>query len=176
MDIKQFALHMLPYWILGISVIIACFFSEHKDLLAFKPKSFFKFVKMMAIITLVRVIEMHFFPITKESAAPILQLPLVLTGTVFWEDAVHILPLLVMKIFLGDKLHSKVLMFFLILLVQFAFMTGHIYQGMSSAILISFYIPVVYNLAKKHGLGTVMLCHMLYDFTTLLTVRLFLGM
>ena len=176
MDIKSAVLHYYPYWILGIIMVWATLRSEHRDLMEVKPKSLGKFLKTMAIVTMLRCIMMYFFPPSLESAAPILQIPLWLTATVGWEDAVHTLPLAITARFLGDSKLAKVIQYALIGLVMFSFGLGHTYQGVFAACMISLYIPIVTNLGKKHGFGTVMLAHMMYDFITLLTVRLFLGL
>lgn len=176
MDIKTAVLHYYPYWILGIIMVIATLCSEHKDLMEVKPKSLLKFLRTMLTVTAFRCVMMYFFPPTLASAAPILKIPLWLTATVGWEDAAHTLPLALAARFLGDKVPAKVMIWALTAMMMVSFGLGHVYQGVFSACMISFYIPVVTNLGKKHGFGTVMLCHMMYDFITLLTVRLFLGL
>lgn len=176
MDIKTVILNMYPYWILGIAVIMATFFSDNKDLLRIQPDSLFKFFKIMMLVTAIRCTMMHFFPPTLASAAPVLQIPLAMTGTVFWEDACHTLPLAIMGRWLGDSIFSKIIMFALTVMVMVSFGLGHVYQGTATAFMLAFYIPIVTRLGKEHGFGTVMLCHMFYDFITLLTIRLFLGL
>lgn len=175
MDFKQALLHYYPYWILGICMIFATLFSEYKDLLAIKPKSLLEFGKRMALITVYRVLIMHFFPPSHETVQATAFIPLWLTATVWWEDAAHTLPLAIAARFLGDSKPAKLLQYALTGLVMVAFGSGHVYQGVLAACMISFYIPIVTNLGKKHGFGTVMLCHMFYDFLTLLTVRLLVG-
>lgn len=176
MDVKQAILHYYPYWILGICMFFATFFSEYKDLLEFKPKSVGTFLKTMAKVTVARCVFMHFFPPTLATAAPVLKIPLWLTATVGWEDMVHTMPLALAARILGNKLPAKVMVGILTAMMMISFGLGHVYQGMFAACMISFYIPIVTNLGKKHGFGTVMVCHCLYDFITLLTIRLFLGL
>ena len=176
MDIKTAILHYYPYWILGICMIIAIVFSEYKNLMRFQLPSFLKFARTMLMITCFRCVIMYFFPPTLASAGPILQIPLWLTLFTPWEDAVHIAPLILAGIFLGDSKLSKVILFILSLMVQISFGLGHIYQSVPAAIMISFYIPIVKKLALKYGMGTTMACHIFYDFVTLLTVRIFLGL
>lgn len=176
MDIKTIILRMYPFWILGIIMIIATLRSEHKDLMRIQPKSLVKFLKTMAMVTAFRCVMAYFFPISHASAAPILQIPLAMTATVFWEDACHTLPLAIMARYLGDSIPAKVALWALTGLVMISFGLGHVYQGAMAALMLSFYVPVVTKLGKTHGFGTVMICHSLYDFLTLLTVRLFLGL
>lgn len=176
MDIKTAVLHYLPYWIMGIMMVFFTLRSEEdKDLMRIQPKSLLKFARTMLFVTLWRCVMMHFFPPTMQSAAPMLQIPLWLTATVGWEDACHTLPLAIIARYLGDSKWAKFAMVPLTMMVMLSFGLGHVYQGILPACMISFYIPIVTSLGKKHGFGTVMLCHMAYDFITLLTVRLFLG-
>lgn len=176
MDIKITVLHYLPYWIMGIMMVFLTMRSENdRDLMRIQPKSLLKFARVMLMVTFYRCILMHFFPPTMQSAGPVLQIPLWLTATVGWEDACHTLPLAIISRFLGDSKLAKLAMIPMTMMVMLSFGLGHVYQGILPACMISFYIPIVTNLGKKHGFGTVMLCHMAYDFITLLTVRLFLG-
>lgn len=176
MDVKTAILHYYPYWILGILMIVATLFSEFKDLMVIKPKSIWSFTKIMAKVTVFRSVLMYFFPPTLASVAPVLKIPLWLTGTVFWEDAAHTLPLAIAARILGNTLPAKVMVWLLTAIMMVSFGLGHTYQGILTACMISFYIPIVTNLGKKHGFGTVMVCHCMYDFITLLTIRLFLGL
>jgi hypothetical protein len=176
MDTKTVIMHYFPYWTLGILMIVATLRSEYSDLMKFDKSAFFKFLKIMFCVTIFRVISMHFMPPTLHSMAPVLQIPLWLTSTVWWEDSAHILPLAIAARFLGDSKIAKLISFFLMLMVQISFGLGHVYQGAFSAILISFAIPYVGKLGRKYGFATTMACHCAYDFITLLTVRLFLGL
>jgi len=177
MDFKTALLHYYPYWIMGIMMVIFTLRSEKdKDLMRIQPSSLLKFARTMFFVTLWRCILFHFNPPTMHSAGPILQIPLWLTATVFWEDAVHVLPLIIIGRLLGDSKLSKVILFTLSLMVQISFGLGHVYQSIPAAIIISFYIPIVKKLSLKHGVGTAMIAHMSYDFITLLTIRLFLGL
>ena len=63
----------------------------------------------------------------------------------------------------------------LLVLVMLSFACGHIYQGLFPALAISLYIPVAMKMGKKYGFGTVMISHMLYDMSTLLSIRWMLG-
>ena len=176
MDFKSAVLHYYPYWILGICMAVATLRSENKDLMRIQPKSLLKFGRTMVMVTFFRFVMMHFFPPSIASSGPVLQIPLWLTATVGWEDMVHTLPLAIAARFLGDSKPAKVIQYALTGLVMSSFLLGHLYQGIFAACFISLYIPVVSKLGVKHGFGTVALCHMAYDFITLLTVRIFLGL
>lgn len=172
-SIQAIVSHYLPFWILGICMIISTLNSEYKDMLRIQPKSLAMFIKRMVLITIYRLIVMHFFP--PSPVDPVLSIPVGLTATVFWEDAVFTMPLAIASMILGDGWISKIIMGLLTVMVMISFGSGHLYQGAFSAAFISLYIPVVVKLGKKHGFGTVMLCHMLYDFVTIMTIKLFLG-
>ena len=169
-------MNYLPFWILSLSIIITTLFSEHKDLLRIQPISLIKFARTMLVVTALRLVIMYFFPPTLESVAPILKLPTWVIGMVWWEDPFFTLPLAIASAFLGNKLPARIIVFFLGILSMVSFGIGHLYQGIFSACIISLYIPYVYGLGKKHGFSTVILCHMAYDFITIMTVRLFLGL
>lgn len=173
---KEALLHYYPYWILGIAMMIATLFSEHKDLMRIQKKSLFEFAKRMVVITVYRCLFFLIFPPTLASSAAVLKIPLWLTFTVGWEDMVHTLPLIIAARFMGNSKPAKVVQYLLTGLVMTSFLLGHLYQGVFAACLISFYVPIVSQLGKKHGFGTVAICHVAYDFLTLLTVRLFLGL
>jgi hypothetical protein len=176
MNITEVILRMYPCWILGIAMAIATLRSkENKDLMRIQPKSLVSFIKFMAVTVIIRTVMMYLNPPTIESAGPILQIPLAMTATVGWEDMCHTLPLAIAGRWLGDGKLGKAAYYALMALVMVSFSLGHLYQGKLVAIAISLYIPYVTSLGKKHGFGTVVLSHMLYDFITLLTVRLFLG-
>ena len=176
MDTKTLITHYLPYWIMGLMMAFFTLRSEDKDLMRIQPKSLLKFAKTMFLITLFRCIMMYFNPPTMQSVAPVLQIPLWLTITVGWEDMVHVLPLAIIARYIGDSKLAKVIMMLLTAMVMFSFFIGHLYQNIFSAFIISLSIPIVTKLGKKHGFGTTAICHMGYDFITLLTIRLFLGL
>jgi len=176
MDTKTVIMHYFPYWTLGILMIVATLRSEYRDLMKFDKSAFFKFLKIMFFVTIFRVIMMYLNPPTLHSMAPVLQIPLWLTSTVFWEDACHLIPVAIASRFMGDSKIAKLISFCLMLMVQVSFGIGHVYQSVPSAILISFAIPYVGKLGRKYGFATTMAAHVCYDFITLLTIRLFLGL
>lgn len=176
MDLKTIIQHYWPYWLLGLSMIIATLCSEHKDLMRFQKDSFFKFLRFMMIVTVIRIIIFHFDPPTMASAAPVLQIPLYLILMTWWEDPVHTLSLAVASRFLGESKPAKILTGVLTGMVAISFSLAHLYQGIVPALMISLYVPIVTKLGKKHGFSTIIFGHMLYDFVTLLTIRLFLGL
>ena len=92
-------------------------------------------------------------------------------ATVFWEDMAFALPFVFLKRlpYVGNKYVWSVL--FLVSSVLFAL--GHTYQGNTWATITVIYPWYVsYRYGMKYGFGTVMICHMLYDFITICASRI----
>jgi hypothetical protein len=94
---------------------------------------------------------------------------------VFWEDAVHALPLVLLGKMFANKTWYKIAKWPLLAAVMCSFGAGHLYQGVLAACMLSFYIPFSMKMGEKHGFGTVMLCHMMYDLITLLSIGWIVG-
>ena len=97
-------------------------------------------------------------------------------GLVFWEDAFYVIPM-----FLAVKLLKKWYLYTpIIALLSIDFALGHQYQG-NHAVFITALYPffISYRFGKKYGLGTIMICHVIYDFITVYTMinlRHFIGL
>jgi len=87
---------------------------------------------------------------------------------VFWEDAFFgISSYWILKYF------KKSISVPLVVLLSGVFGYGHLYQGLYAVICLSFYpFFVSRRYGLKNGFGTVMICHILFDFSTFLTFRL----
>lgn len=93
--------------------------------------------------------------------------------TVFLEDALHTLPILLLdRIGTNWSKYLKYI-FFPISIIVFAF--GHAYQGIQGVLITSMYIPLTYRLAKDYGLGTVMCLHVVWDIVIYFVSLLILG-
>lgn len=176
MDLKSMALAMYPYWILGASVLVATILAGKKNLIRVEKKPVLDWVKFLAVVTFWRVIMFKLFPSATASVGKnIAFLPWQLTLTVFWEDACHGLPLLMIKKAFGASKWLKPLYWAIVGLVMLEFGLGHVYQGVFAACLLSLYIPYSIKLGEKYGFGTVMVGHTLFDLTTILTVKFLMG-
>ena len=83
---------------------------------------------------------------------------------VFWEDAFFAMPIYFFKDYL--KSHKYVWVTVAVLLSLW-FGSLHVYQGYFAAAVISVYpFFLSYKFGAKHGFGTVMACHIIYDITT----------
>lgn len=177
MDFQSIASVMFPYWIMGALMILATIKSGRKDLVRIDPKGLAKWLKFLFFITIYRILMFKLWPgdHLQNAASAVTQIPWTLTLTVFWEDACHGLPLLLIRNFLGNKWWSWPINTLLMAVVMFSFGLGHVYQGIFSAILLSFYIPYSIKLGNKYGFGTVMVGHTLYDLITVLSLKFLIG-
>lgn len=178
MDILQVALQLWPCWMLGLMMIYFTWNSKYKKLLRIKPICVLKFVGYMAVISVCRYLILKFVSSSEsiDAARSMAHfIPWQATLGVFWEDACHAMPLVLAGLMFRESKIYSWLSKPLLVMVMLSFACGHVYQGILPALAISFYIPVTMNLAKKYGFGTVMCCHIIYDMSTLLTIRLMLG-
>jgi hypothetical protein len=176
MDLKELALRLYPHWIIGIVVLIATAKSKYKDLIRIEKPAIINFVKFLGMLTLYRIFLFKMFPnisFVKKAAQSINMIPPILTLTVFWEDACNGLILVLLRKLIGTDRWWKWLIHIPVLLLWMAdFFAGHLYQGIIPALMLSLYVPYSIKLGKKYGFGTVMICHTLFDLTTVLTMKL----
>lgn len=179
MTFTEIALRMFPYWLMGLLMMFAVWNSQYKELLRVQPKSVLKWVGFLALLTIYRVAMFKIFSGNQnlhDMTSGAATIPWQATFTVFWEDACHGLPLAIMSMRLGsDKLWKRILMLAAIVLVSLSFGLGHVYQGYVAAFFLSFYVPFSYRRGQEIGFGTIMICHTLYDLSTILTIKHFLG-
>jgi hypothetical protein len=178
MTFTEMATIMYPYWMLGIFIIFATYQSSYRDLLRIQKESIGKWILCLAAITAYRFIIFSIFSTNEKlhsmtSAASFI--PWQATFTVFWEDASYVLPLVIFSLCLGqNKLWKKILTYAMIAMVSVSFGLGHMYQGYAAAAFLSLYVPFTFKKGQEVGFGTVMICHILYDLTTILTIKNFL--
>jgi len=176
MSLKEMALAMYPYWLLGIFMIWATAKSKYKEYIRVDKEGLTRWARFLFIISIYRMILFKLFPTVFSGAAHnIALIPWPLTLTVFWEDACHGLPLLLLKKAIGLKKWAKPVLRMITLMMMVEFGMGHVYQGIIPAVMLSFYVPYSVKLGEKWGFGTVMLGHMLFDLTTILSVKFLLG-
>lgn len=169
---------MYPYWLIGAFSVAATVAAGYKHLVRVEKRAVFAFVKFMAMITVYRAIFFQLFgnfKYVKDAVANISIIPWEATLTVFWEDACHGLPLLLLRQLIGTKKWALPIHLLATLAVMVEFGMGHVYQGIFAATLLSFYIPYSIRLGKKFGFGTVIVCHTLYDLITIVSIKLLTG-
>lgn len=150
----------------GILITIYCFFFQ-EQLIRVEWDNVAKFSGLLLLAAALRFSIMSLTP-QEPSITPGFENVIM----VFWEDAFFSLFCIY---FIKDYLKlSKKFWLPIAIASGFVFGIGHLYQGLLVASIISF-APffISYRFGKKFGWGTMMICHILYDFTTLLTVKLF---
>lgn len=79
---------------------------------------------------------------------------------VFWEDAIFMVPFY----FAIEKYGKNFFTISLAVVSSLFFAYGHLYHGLFGAIVTAFYPYFIsYHFSKKTSIGTVMVCHILYD-------------
>lgn len=172
MDFKTIAEHMYPFWILGVLIILTVLAAGQKKLIRIEKQAIKKWMFFLLYVSAWRLLlskVFHFNGIGDLKAMAALPIPMTLT--VFWEDACHGLPLLILKKLIGKRKWLKPLYWFMLIATMIEFGSGHMYQGILPAMLLSFYVPYSIKMGNKYGFGTVMLCHMTYDASTLLLIQ-----
>lgn len=153
---------------IGLIIILSIFKPKLMDV---KLDKIAKFLAFMAIITVFRVsLNSYLFeldPINNFPAPPwqLMGMSKWRFGMVFWEDAIFAIPM----VFLF-KYMKKWITIPLVIGLSLLFASGHMYQGWWAVGITAFYPYFVsYRFGIKVGFGTVMVCHILYDFITVYT-------
>jgi hypothetical protein len=178
MSFIDFAFRMFPYWSMGAFMGWAVWKSDYKDLLRFEWKPFSKFFLFMCLLTVYRYWMIKAI-IASGMGANLQAVTKVPVGGVFfvgWEDLCHSAPLVILQRMIGTKKWTWPIHALCTAMVMLSFMTGHLYQGFGAAMFISLYILFGISFGKKRGFGTLIAGHMLYDFLTIMTIRMALGL
>jgi hypothetical protein len=165
----SFALNMVPFWTYGVLMFVAVYFSSYRDLLAVKFKVVLKWAIFVLAISIVRYFLIHCFSSPEEItalASSLTWLPTWSTFFVPWEDLSHAIPLAIMGRSFPDNYFFRTVRYFFLIVLMVDFGAGHLYQGVFAACMLAFYIPITLYFGKKHGFGTIMLCHVIYDLAT----------
>lgn len=173
MEIKQLALHMFPYWLLGLLMLFLTIKAGYKQLLRIDFIALLKWVGFMIVLNIFRaaLLKVTYQESLGHMNKFLMDLPPLFAFTTFWEDACFVLPILLLGVILKDKWYKKPMIAVGSLTLMISFSLGHVYEGGIAACALSLYIPMAFSRAKKYGLGTVILAHSIYDFTTLLSIQ-----
>ena len=169
---------MYPMWIMGLLMLFGTYKSKYKDLLRVDKASLVKWVHFLGTISMYRIVMFYFLKdwhVLKHATDGAMMIPWQATLTVFWEDACHGLPLVLLALSTATYKHAKWLNRIAMATVMISFGAGHLYQGWLAAVGLSMYIPFSMEIGKKNGFGTVMIGHMMYDFITIITMKAVLG-
>lgn len=176
MNMQEIILRMYPMWILGIFMIAMVWQSEYRYLLKVDKKAVLKWSAFLVVLTICRFLMFKFVLPHGTMDNESVTIPWQAALTVFWEDMCHGLPLVLLSNFLDkSKWYNRALQRMAFALIMVSFGLGHLYQGITAAVILSFYIPYSIHMGKKYGFGTVMLGHMLYDLSTILAIKYFVG-
>lgn len=181
MTLKEIAIDLWPGWLMGLLMITIVLRSSYAAFLRIEKKAVFSWIGMLSGVTLLRLALFWAF---LKSGAPTAGLKAQLAGVnsipwvaalgVFWEDACHGLPLVLLGAMWPNKWAAP-LRIIAFLTIMIAFGLGHVYQGFGAAFLLAFYIPLSMKMGKKYGFGTVMICHTLYDLFTIFLIKWVVG-
>jgi len=178
MSFTDFASKMFPFWGLGALMGWAIWKSDYKDLLRFDWKAFSKFFLFMAVVSTYRYYMLR-FKIAHGADLhldAVKSLPIEAVFFVFWENLYHSVPLVLLRRMIGTNKWVMPIHALAMAMVMISFGIGHAYQGIFAATFISFAVPFDVHWGQKVGFGTTILCHILYDFLTIMTIRLAMGM
>lgn len=162
---------LIPMYIFG-AIFIAFASMEFKGICRVQKKSVLHFIKFMAWVSAIRI-AMHYIlgtgPASSDASDTMNKLHFINLLGVYWEDAVFTMPAII-----AERMGASKFLRGLILAVSaLAFASGHIAYGLPWAAITLFYVPFIsYRYGRKVGLGTVMVCHILYDVITLLSFLL----
>jgi hypothetical protein len=174
MDFYSFFSHNGFYILIGIILIILTFFTSYRTILRVDLKAILKWIIFLVVVFLIRLV-LYKLSIGLSIFAIFRSLPLSITPFVFWEDAVFGLPLLLFRNHIKDTNKICHYIFYILLgLFSFIFAAAHIYQSLWTFGVMLFYIYVTNDYARRYGYGTIMICHVLFDFITILTFQYFL--
>jgi hypothetical protein len=178
MDLKQEMMRMLPAWILGLVILFIVYKSKYRPLIRVQPKSIKYFCGMMVVVAIFRLFLWHFFhrmTIIPVDMKAVEALPWQTSFFVFWEDATYVLPFMIFKRIIANKKYMRLFYYTLMGLMCFSFGAGHLYQSVFTGIAMMFYIPLMMDAGEQVGIGTVMICHTIFDLmatgVTLLALR-----
>lgn len=165
--LQSFESNMIPFYILGTLIVLFTMISKHSDLLSIKVSNIKKFFIFMVLVFIVKTLEVVYLFSPEDLMSMqvlLLYIDPVSLSMVYWEDAVHTLPIAIISRYVsGPK--SKFILIPILILTMISFGYGHLYQGALAASLLSLYVPISYYYGLRFGFGTVMICHVMYDLT-----------
>ena len=147
----------LPYLLLGIFMISIALIAN-KNIVRIQFKTVGKFLLLMIAVTTIRRIL--------SPQGPSEHIAISNLFFVWWEDAFFTLPLLL----LNHYRVSKYVFYPVMIASTVAFASGHLYLSIPWSVLLLVYVPFLsFRYGLRCGLGTVMVCHIMYDLITVST-------
>ena len=156
---------------LGILFLLLYQFYD-RDAIRIEWKGVGAFLGFLALTTVARIATFSFLTdIDPSFQVPSVPPEILASGVwslllVFWEDAFFVLP-----IHYAFKKCKPWVAITVAVAMTISFAMGHEYQGYWGMAVTALYPYVIsYRLGKKYGYGTIMVCHILYDFATVYTI------
>lgn len=150
-------MEILPNLLIGLFMIFIALITD-KSIVRIQFRTIGKFVLLMMAVTAVRLL------LAPERSGS--SLPIQGVFFVWWEDAFFTLPLLLLNHYKVDKR----ILYSVMAVSAVAFACGHLYLSVPWAATVLIYVPLIsFRYGLKCGLGSVMVCHILYDIITTLT-------
>ena len=157
--------------------LIGLQFTREKEITRISWSKVSEFVGFMVFVSVIRIAlysaEMD-FGIIRE----IPKIPGEISGSrwalslVFWEDVFFGMSLYFIHKYIKGR-WSNYIKWTLTVLISSIFAYGHAYQGLLTVMIVSIYpYYISKRFGEKHGFGTVMVCHILYDNITFFTMWL----
>ena len=159
---------------IGITILLYHMW-KHKDLVRVQWNSVASFVGFMTLVFFLRLAWMDFIyhdnmPALQQflKTIPLKEIEPYRFALVFWEDSFFVLP-----IYWAMKKLSKWKGIAVAVLLSGLFGYGHMYEGYIAVALLSLYpYHISYKNGLKYGFGTIMVCHILYDFMTFYFIKI----
>jgi hypothetical protein len=178
MDFKHTAQAMFECWVLGAAMIYLVKNSKYASLLKIDKAGLWKFAKLLMLTTALRIVWLKFI-VPQEVADGLKNIGDMLSWQsmlfVYWEDACHTLPLVILKRMYKNTKWFRWVYPALLGATMASFGIGHAYEGLGAVFMMAIYVPWTMKLGEKYGFGTVMLCHIAYDILTFFTFKWTVG-
>lgn len=182
MNFWELATYLWPSWLLGIGMIVATYKTDHKDLIRIEWEIVLKCIKLLAFAFIIRLAFFWACKLlgfsgahSKAELEPVFGLPWQVILFVFWEDAAHGLPLILLDRLLPKRWYFDAIRVVALTIVMLSFGSGHLYQGLFGFGASIAYLLFATLMGKRYGFGTVMIGHTLYDLSTIGFLRLIWG-
>lgn len=153
---------------IAIVSMIALSYTEEREVVRVDWSKIASFVGFMTLVSFLRIASYDLM-LSMGAIKDLPTLPMEIAMNkwtlclVFWEDMFFGLPLYLVHKYMNEG-WMKWLKWPITVLVSLMFGLGHIYQGIFAVFVTSLY---PYFISKKygerHGFGTVMMCHIIYD-------------
>jgi len=175
----------------SILIVLAfCFFMyawiKHPEMLRIDRPTVLMYGGLVTVINFLKAVVLfaiiqNFWPDTFKKFTDIFDMiPANHLLAVWWEDSFYVLPYLllaphVMRLQGWRKALAISGSLTLFLITTFHFMLGHLYQGPMG--MVAFIYPIIsYSVGSRKGLGTIMMLHIIFDFSIYMGIWALLGL